>query len=273
MPKSMPATRMACVVSEPTVTHRNPSVREGGHHLGEARRCRGPITTKVPAMSCQPTAESSVLSTLLSPGEELANRITHGIGLLLSLVGVAVMVQVLGHGDGWRVVGCSVYLFSLISVYAMSTLSHTFETPRLRTMFRALDQGAIYLLIAATYTPFSMAYLHTTPWWIVLGLVWTIALWGFCSKVLFAYRVEQVSMWPCIVLGLIPFVCVPSLIGVVSLAALWWMLLGVGFYTVGLAFWVNDRRVRQFHAVWHLFVIAGSACHFVAILLFVVLAR
>ena len=72
---------------------------------------------------------------------------------------------------------------------------------------------------------------------------------------------------------MIPFVCVPSLIGVVSLAALWWMLLGVGFYTLGLVFWVNDRRVRQFHAVWHLFVIAGSACHFVAILLFVVLAR
>ena len=86
----------------------------------------------------------------------------------------------------------------------MSTLSHTFETPRLRTMFRALDQGAIYLLIAATYTPFSMAYLHTTPWWIVLGLVWTIALWGFFSKVFFAYRVEQVSMWPCIVLGVHP---------------------------------------------------------------------
>jgi len=227
-------------------------------------------------MSCQVTPAkeaSAVPSTLLSPAEELANRITYGIGLFLSLVGVAVMVQVLGQEDGWRVAGCSVYLFSLISVYAMSTLSHTFETPRLRTIFRALDQGAIYLLIAATYTPFSMAYLHTTPWWIVLGVVWTIALWGFFSKVFFAYRVEQVSMWPCIVLGMIPFVCVPSLVGVVSLAALWWMLLGIGFYTLGLVFWVNDRRVRQFHAVWHLFVIAGSACHFVAILLFVVLAR
>jgi hemolysin III len=272
----MAASRVACAISENTVTHRNLPVREGGHHLGEARRCRGPVSLGESAMSCQVTPAkeaSSVSSTLLSPCEELANRITHGIGLFLSLVGVAVMVQVLGQEDGWRVAGCSVYLFSLISVYAMSTLSHTFETPRLRTMFRALDQGAIYLLIAATYTPFSMAYLHTTPWWIVLGVVWTIALWGFFSKVFFAYRVEQVSMWPCIVLGMIPFVCVPSLVGVVSLAALWWMLLGVGFYTLGLVFWVNDRRVRQFHAVWHLFVIAGSACHFVAILLFVVLSR
>src|SRR5439155_9077332 len=86
-PKSMPASKMACVVSEPTVTHRNPSVREGGHHLGEARRCRGPATSRESAMNCQTTAASSVSSTLLSPAEELANRITHGIGLLMSLVG------------------------------------------------------------------------------------------------------------------------------------------------------------------------------------------
>ena len=222
-------------------------------------------------MSCQPV--KTIPSTLLSPAEELANRITHGIGLMLSLVGVAVMVTVLGQGDGWRIAGCSLYLGSLIAVYAMSTLSHTFEDERRRSLFRALDQGAIYLLIAATYTPFSMAYLHTVPWWIVLGLVWSIALWGFFSKVCFAYRLEEVSMWPCIILGVIPFVCVPSLVGVVSLAALWWMLLGVAFYTVGLVFWVNDRRVKHFHAVWHVLVMAGSSCHFVAILLFVAMSR
>jgi hemolysin III len=107
----------------------------------------------------------------------------------------------------------------------------------------------------------------------LLGLVWAIALWGFFSKVLLRHRLEQVSMWPCIVLGVIPFVCVPSLVGVVSWAALWWMLLGVAFYTLGLVFWVNDRRVRHFHAVWHVLVMAGSACHFVGILLFVVLSR
>jgi hemolysin III len=214
-----------------------------------------------------------VSTTLLSPAEELANRITHGIGFVLSLVGVFVMVKVLGNGDGWRVAGCSVYLSSLLCVYLMSTLSHTFETPRLRMFFRALDQGAIYLLIAATYTPFSMAYLHTAPWWILLALVWAIAFWGFFSKVLFAYRVEEVSSWPCVILGAIPFVCVPSLVGVVSLAALWWMLLGVAFYTLGLAFWVNDRKVRHFHAVWHVLVMLGSTCHFVGILVFVVLAR
>jgi hemolysin III len=118
-----------------------------------------------------------------------------------------------------------------------------------------------------------MAYLHSLPWWILLALVWGVAFWGFFSKVLFAHRVEAVSMWPCIVLGGVPFVSVPALLGVVSFTALWWMLLGVACYTLGLVFWVNDRRVKHFHAVWHLLVIAGSACHFVGILLFVVLAR
>jgi hemolysin III len=216
---------------------------------------------------------TAISSTLLSPAEELANRVTHGIGLVLSLVGALVMATVLGSGDSWRIVGCSVYLASMTAVYAMSTLSHTFETPRLRMFFRSLDQGAIYLLIAATYTPFSMAYLHTAPWWILLAAVWAGAIWGFFSKVAFAYRVEAVSMWPCIILGVVPFICVPALVGVVSLAALWWMLLGVACYTLGLVFWLNDRRVRHFHAVWHVLVMAGSACHFVGILFFVVLAR
>jgi len=209
----------------------------------------------------------------LSSNEEFENFVTHGIGLVLSLAGVAVMVAVLGNGDSWRVAGCSIYLASLIGVYLMSTLSHTFESPRLRSFFRALDQGTIYLLIAATYTPFSMAYLHSTFWFVLLAIVWTVAFWGFFSKVFFSHRLESVSMWPCIVLGGIPFVSLPALMGVVSIAALWWMLLGIACYTFGLVFWMNDHRVRHFHAVWHVLVIAGSTCHFVGILLFVVLAR
>ena len=109
-----------------------------------------------------------------------------------------------------EIAGCSIYLASLIGVYLMSTLSHTFETPRMRSVFRALDQGTIYFLIAATYTPFSMAYLHSWPWWVFLAAVWGVAFWGFFSKVLFAHRVEAVSMWPCIILGGIPFVSIPA---------------------------------------------------------------
>ena len=209
----------------------------------------------------------------LSAEEETANSITHGLGFVLSVVGAFVMADTLGGGDAWRVAGCSIFLTSMIAVYAMSTLSHVFQSPRLRTLFRAIDQGTIYLLIAGTYTPFSLAYLHTTPWWILLGAVWAVALYGFVSKVLFAHRVENVSMWPCILVGAMPFLAIPTLLTMLPLGALWWMILGVACYTLGLVFWLNDRRVRHFHAVWHLLVMAGSAAHFSGILLFVVLPQ
>ena len=215
----------------------------------------------------------ATLPSQLSPAEEFANFLTHGIGLVLSIVGVVVMAAVLRNVDSWRLAGCSIYLGSLIGVYLMSTLSHTFEVPKLRSMFRALDQGTIYFLIAGTYTPFSMAYLHAWPWKVLLAVCWAIALWGFVSKVAFSHRVESVSMWPCIILGAAPFISVPALLTVVSFSAVWWMLLGCGCYTLGLVFWVNDHRVKHFHAVWHVLVMAGSAVHFAGIMLFVVLAR
>ena len=206
----------------------------------------------------------------LSSSEELVNSITHGIGLVLSVIGAIVMAVALGRGDVWRVMGCGVYLASLITVYAMSTMMHSCHTPRWKSFFRALDQGSIYLLVAATYTPFALAYLRTSVWWILLGLIWAIALQGFLAKVLFAYRVETPAIWPHLLIGGIPFISIPTLLGVISIGALWWMLVGAACYVVGLVFFVNDERVRHFHAVWHVFVIAGSMCHFMGIYLFVV---
>jgi len=206
----------------------------------------------------------------LSRAEERANAATHGLGLLLSIVGAVVMAWiVVGDGDLWRGIGCSVYAASLIAVYAMSTLSHSATTPEWRSYFRALDQGCIYLLIAATYTPFSLAYLRTTPWWLLLGAIWSIALWGFLSKVVFSHRVESVALWPCILLGWMPTISVPALAGIVPVAAFWWMLTGGLCYTIGTIFLRYDYKVRHFHAVWHILVIAGSACHFLAIFAFV----
>jgi hemolysin III len=206
--------------------------------------------------------------------DELVNALTHGLGLALSLCGAIVMVaSVLSHGDAWRVAGCSVYLASLVAVYAMSTLSHTFTAPQLRSIFRRLDQGFIYFLIVATYTPFSLAYLRTWPWWTLLGLMWAIALWGFALKVLFAHRVEAVRVWPCVVLGWLPAIAAPSLMNLIPLSVLWWMLAGGLFYSLGTLFLIYDNKVRFFHAIWHLFVIGGSACHFLAILVFITAAN
>lgn len=206
--------------------------------------------------------------------QEITNSVTHGIGLILSLLGAIVLIaMVRGHRDVWRMAGCGVYVTSLVAVYTASTLSHSAFDPRWRGLFRILDQGFIYVLIAATYTPFSLVYLRSWPWWLFLAAMWAVALFGFFSKVLFAHRVEAVSVWIYVVLGWMPVISAPSLIGIVPGIALWWMLVGGMCYTVGTLFLIYDKKVEYFHAIWHLFVIAGSALHFVAILLAVARVR
>ena len=202
--------------------------------------------------------------------EEVANTITHGLGFLLSLVGLIVMaIWVLREGDAWRVLGCMIYASSLVTVYAMSTLSHVCADPHLKQFYRKLDQGFIYLLIVGTYTPFSLAFLRTGLGWLFLGVMWSVALFGFFAKTLLAHRVDAVSTRLYLLLGWMPIFAGFYLIGVVPDAALWWMLIGGVCYTMGIVFLILDAHIRHFHAVWHLFVIGGSACHFFVILLYV----
>ncbi len=206
--------------------------------------------------------------------EEFANSMTHGLGFLLSVVGaIAIAIQVLREGDAWRVLGCMIYAPSLVTVYAMSTLSHICSAPHSKRFFRMLDQGFIFLLIAATYTPFSLAFLRTSPWWLFLAFVWTIAMFGFFSEILLRWRVNAVSIWIYVVLGWMPVVAGFSLVGLVPETGLWWMLIGGLCYTAGTVFLIYDKHVRHFHALWHVFVIAGSACHFFVIFFFVVPLR
>ena len=209
---------------------------------------------------------------LLSRVEELVNTATHGAGLVLSLAGAGVLVGcVLSAGDAWLMVGCSVYAATLVAVYATSTLSHGISNPRLRHFFRALDQSFIYLLIVSTFTPFALAYLSFDWCLWLLGLMWTIALVGFFSKILFAHRVNSVSVWIYLLLGWLPVVAIVPLMEVMPRSALRWLFVGGLCYTIGTAFLIFDRRVLHFHAVWHLFVVAGSTCHYIAVLFFVAL--
>jgi hemolysin III len=208
-------------------------------------------------------------TTSLELTDEQANFLTHGLGMILSAFAAALMYQVFGTDDIKKTIGVAVYITSLIGMYTMSTLSHSFNNPRLRSFFRALDQGTIYLLIAGTYTPFSMAYLNTPAWNAVLGLVWIIAIGGFLSKVCFTYRVESVSCVPCVILGGIQLLAIPTVLPLVGVTCLAWMVGGIACYLIGLWFWLNDGRGRLFHAVWHVMVIAGSAFHFMGVLLFV----
>ncbi|MGE0760715.1 MAG: hemolysin III family protein, partial [Pirellulaceae bacterium] len=156
--------------------------------------------------------------------DELWNPITHGIGLLLSVVGAAAMIGgTLDHQDPWRWAGCTVYATALVGVYACSTLSHSASEPSWKRFFRVLDQAFIYLLIVGTYTPFALAYLRTGWWLLFLGGLWTLALAGFLSKILMAHRVDAVVVWLYVLLGWMPIISAVPLREIVPSSVLWWM--------------------------------------------------
>ena len=201
-----------------------------------------------------------------SSAEEFANATTHGLGLLLALIGTSVVLPiVLVQDDSWINISSLVYLASLVAVFAMSTLSHMASSVRWKSFFRKYDQAFIYLLIVATYTPFSLAYLHGGVWSILLLVMWSVAFVGFVCKTFFAYRVEAVSISSYVILGWMSILAVPALWQSAPALTFDLMIAGSGFYMMGTWFLANDERGRYFHAVWHLLVIAGSACHFVAI--------
>lgn len=206
--------------------------------------------------------------------DELLNASTHAVGLVIAVIGALVMMSsVFAVENAWLAMSCAVYMTSLAAMYAMSTLSHSSTSPKWRSLFRKLDQAFIYILIVATYTPFSLAYLRGNVWLMLLGAMWVVALIGFAAKVCFAHRVEAVSITSYVVLGWMPVIAVPALWRAAPRTAIVLMIAGGVCYTVGTLFLVNDERVRHFHVAWHLLVIGGSVCHFFGIWEFVVLGR
>jgi hemolysin III len=209
-------------------------------------------------------------ATLPRIEDEIANSVTHGIGLALSVVGAVALVTFAARNAGLReVIGCSVFAITLVAVYAASTLSHVFQQPRARRMFRMLDQGCIYLLIAGTFTPLALVYLRGGWWWVLMASMWGVAFIGFASKVLLAHRVEAVSTASYVLMGWMPVLAAKPMIAAVPAGCLWLMAAGGLCYTVGTLFLTFDRKALYLHAVWHVFVIAGSAVHYFAILLYI----
>lgn len=206
-----------------------------------------------------------------SSEEELVNTATHGLGFVISVAGSLVMMSaVLAQRDTRLIIGCGLYLISLMAVYAMSTLSHSPTSFRLKLLFRQLDQAFIYLLIVGTYTPFALAYLDAWYWNLLMAAMWTVGLSGFVAKVFFAHQVHAVPVKTYIILGWMPIVAMPAIWMAAPSGAFEAILAGGACYSIGTYFLMNDHKVRHFHAIWHLCVIAGSACHFLGILWFVV---
>lgn len=200
-------------------------------------------------------------------GEEIANSISHGVGLLFSLIALPILVLVArGREDPWDVLGGAVFGTTLILLYAASTLYHALPPSKAKHVFRVLDHAAIYLLIAGTYTPFALGALRG-PWgWSLLGVIWALAILGIAAKARIGFRYPHISTAVYLVMGWLVVVAIRPLVQHVGAAGLAWLLAGGIAYTAGVAFYARDRRLRYGHLVWHLFVAAGSVCHFVAVL-------
>jgi hemolysin III len=197
--------------------------------------------------------------------EEKINALTHGIGASLSLVGLlALVISAYLYGGIWHLVSFSIYGTSLFLLYLASTLYHSFSNEKLKYMFKIFDHAAIYLLIAGTYTPFTLVLLHGTLGWTVFGVIWGLALLGIVFQVFFVKRFKILSTLCYLFMGWFIVICIKPLASTLPVMGLSWLVIGGLFYTVGAGFYLW-KRLPYNHAIWHLFVIAGSACHFVTV--------
>jgi hemolysin III len=205
---------------------------------------------------------------------EFLNTVTHATGIALSVAAAIVLeYYALASGDNWRVVGCAVFGMALVCVYVASTLSHCVVELEWRTFFRRLDQALIYTLIAGSYTPFALLYLRDAwEWWLFLALMWILALWGFTAKMFIVRRSDAVLLPTYLIMGWLPILPAAEYVAYVPFGALAWVLAGGLCYSFGAVFLFVDSKRFYFHAIWHVFVIAGSTCHFFGVLIYVALA-
>lgn len=200
--------------------------------------------------------------------EETANWITHGLGLVLSVAGLAwLIVFSCLRGDVWHVVSFTVFGLTLLLLYAASTVYHAHRAGRVKELFHQLDHVAIFLLIAGTYTPFLLTSLRG-PWgWSLFGVIWGLCGAGAVFQLFFGARYPLTFTLAYLAAGWLIVVAIKPLIAAVPAGGLWLLLAGGLFYTVGVVFFLW-HRLRYHHAVWHTFVLGGSTCHYLAVLLF-----
>ena len=202
-------------------------------------------------------------------GDILANAITHGVGAALAIAGAVFLILASRRGSAWVVVSCSVFAFTLVLVYLCSTLYHSLVRTRARHVFQILDHSSIYLLIAGTYAPFTLVSLRGPVGWVLFGVVWTLAVAGVIFKSFAVDRFEVASALVYLLQGWFVVVAIRPLLHAITFNGVAWLGAGGLAYTLGIVFFAFDR-FRYFHATWHLFVLAGSALHYFAILFYVV---
>ncbi|MDR5727203.1 MAG: hemolysin III family protein [Terriglobia bacterium] len=205
-------------------------------------------------------------------GDILANAITHGVGAAFALVGAAYLVYVSSHGSTRQIISCCIYAGTLVLVYMCSTLYHSLVRTGARRVFHILDHSSIYLLIAGTYTPFTLVSLRGTLGWTLFAIVWSLAVAGVVFKSLAIGRFEVASAVIYLGMGWLVVFAMHPLLQAVPWHGVLWLAAGGVAYTVGILFFAFDR-VPYFHGIWHLWVLAGSVAHYFAILYYVAPSR
>lgn len=205
-----------------------------------------------------------------SRSEEIANSITHGIGIVFAICAMVILAVFASlYGDAWHIVSCSIFGATLILLYVASTLYHAVQRPEAKSVLRILDHSAILVLIAGTYTPFTLVNLRG-PWgWSLFGVIWGLAVFGIVIETtrLRRYRAGLIALY--VIMGWAVVAAVKPMLENVENGGLWLLLTGGLAYTGGIAFYLWHRLPYN-HAIWHLFVLAGSVLHFFAILFYVI---
>lgn len=234
-----------------------------GHKLFQAVICIRQEYVRIMSMTSMSKSRYSI-------GEEIANSVTHGVGMILSIGGLVVLaVFAVSLGDTWHVVSTSIFGVTLILLYASSTLYHSIQIPHVKRVLRIIDHSVIFLLIAGTYTPFTLVNLRGAWGWSIFGVIWGLAVTGIIFQLTRLRKWPLISMILYVAMGWAVVIATKPILAAIEPGGLLLLLIGGLAYTVGIAFYVW-RRLPYHHAIWHVFVLAGSAFHFFAILFFVI---
>jgi hemolysin III len=204
-----------------------------------------------------------------SRGEEIANSISHGIGLIAALGATPLLfMHAVRRGDTGFVIGASIFAATMVLLYLASSIYHALPPGKAKRVFHDIEHSAIFLLIAGTYTPFTLGVLRGTWGWTFLGLIWGLAVAGVVLKVFNRLHHPFISTGFYLLMGWFILIGINPVLARVPSAGVLWLFAGGVAYTSGVAFFAIDSRLQYGHFIWHLFVMAGTACHFVAVFLY-----
>lgn len=209
------------------------------------------------------------MNNFYTKGEDIANAITHGIGTLLAITGLVLLIVFSSlYKTPWHIVSYAIFGSTLVIMYAGSTLYHSFTNERVKYVFRILDHSAIYLLIAGTYTPFCLTILRGPIGWTLFGVVWGFAVVGIVIKSIWLEKFDKISTAIYVLMGWLIVLAIKNIILAMPMTGFILLVAGGVSYTVGCYFYIKSRMPYG-HAVWHLFVLGGSICHLLSVLLYI----